>query len=475
MECQPRLALLAVAVSLWAATPLGAQHDDIVARHAPPAAPHRFSPADEALLDAVQHGCFRYLWEQVGSPAGLAKDRLKGPVSSIAAVGFQLSSLPIGVERKLVSRADAERRCTTVLRALLERSDNKKLGVYLHFPDKDTAGLSHEGYEIVASTIDHALLMAGAMTAAAYFGGETAPLADRLIADTNWRAFAVAKDGYLSMGWRPDDITRVDGTGKFLEHHWWCASDEERLIYFLAAGAPRDEFAVDPKMYYQLKRDVRGWNDMPPFAASWPGTLFTYFFSHCWIDYGRWEPDDPKAFGIDAPRVDWFENSRRAVLTHRQRCVELASQYGTLAADRWGLSACTAREGYIVPHLRPNLADRDEPHGGTVAPYAAASAIMFTPHESMAALRAFMALRDESGAPLAWRDTKQGGFGFVDSFNLDQKYASDDIVGIDVGPMLLAIENARTGLVWRLFSSHPTAKLAAERLRWAQRIRSPKP
>lgn len=429
-----------------------------------PATPYAFTAVDLALLDEVQHATFLFFWKEVGEPAQLARDRKNAPVASIASVGFQLSSLPIGVERGWITREQGRARACTVLKSLVDRPDNKKFGVYLHYPDMHTAGPSKEGFEVLASTVDHALLLAGVITASEYFGGEVQALADRMIADTNWRAFAVCRAGYLSMGWQPDDPARMDGPGRFLDACWDWASDEERLIYFLAAGAPNPDYAVAPEWYYRLKRELRKHDDMPPYVPSWPGALFTYVFSHCWIDYQRLGLDDPSRFGVTAPRVDWFENSRRAVLTHRRRCIEQAGRYRTLATDRWGLSACAARDGYIVPQVQPNLSGTDEWFEGTVAPYAAASAIMFTPAESLAAIRAFRALEDDRGQPLVWRDPRTGGYGFVDSFNLDQKYAHDDYVGIDQGPLLLAIENARTGLIWKLFMRHGMVRRSLERL-----------
>ncbi len=425
---------------------------------------YRFTAADEALLDEVQHACFLYFWNEVSTPAKLVKDRKKAPVSSIAAVGFQLSSLPIGVERRWITRQEGQDRARTILRSLVERDDNKKFGVYLHYPDLNTGGLSREGFEILASTVDHALFVAGAIPAARYFGGEVASLVDRLIAETNWNAYAATPSGFLSMGWKPDDPGDLAGTGKFLDWRWHDASDEERLIYFLAVGSPNPEHAVTPGLYYRLERTVKRHRDMAPYVVSWPGALFTYFFSHCWIDYRSLGADDPRRFGIDAPRVDWFENSRRAVLTHRQRCIEQAARFKTLAPDRWGLSACSARDGYIVPEVRPNIRDSDAWFEGTIAPYAAVSAIMLTPEESLAAIRAFRTLQDAEGKPLVWRDPRQGGYGFVDSFNLDQNFVCDDYVGIDQGPMLLAIENARTGLVWKFFMQHEAVQRALKRL-----------
>src|SRR4029079_9940032 len=97
--------------------------------------------------------------------------------------------------------------------------------------------------------------------------------------------------------------------------------------------------------------------------------------------------------------------------------------------------------------------------------YAAGSAIMFAPNESIAALREFKSLSGRDGKPLAWRDPDRGGYAFVDSFSLDPPYGQDENLGIDAGPLLLAIENARTGLIWKLFMKNDTAKRAVERLR----------
>lgn len=424
------------------------------------------SADDHALLEEIQYGCFRYFWDEVGDPVPLVKDRRLGPVSSIAAVGFQLSSLPIGVERGWITRQQGEERAMQVLHGLLNRTDNKHRGVYLHFPDLNTAGVSLSGYEVVASTVDHALLMAGALPAAVYFEGEVAGLVDRLIAETDWRAFAVAEGQLLSMGWRPTDPRQPEGPGDFLTYHWKDSGDEERLIYFLAAGSPVPEHALPPHRYYETQRPIKAWQDGEPFAVTYPGALFTYFFSHCWIDYRAFAADDPAAFGSDQPSIDWFENSRRAVDTHRLRCEQQASVYRTLADGRWGLSACDGPKGYIVPNLQPNLIERDDWYEGTVAPYAAGSAIMFTPETSLQALRSMRHLVDEQGQPRVWRPVAEGGYGFADAFNVDLNWTSPDNLGIDQGPLLLAIENVRTGLIWKLTRQHSMTQRAIQRLGW---------
>jgi hypothetical protein len=434
------------------------------------AAAHRFSAEDEAFLEQVQRGCFNYLWNQVGSPGALAKDRTTTVVASTAGIGFQLSSLPIGVERRWITRQQGQQRALKVLHTLLDRTDNRRHGVFLHFVHADTGAIYPE-YRNEAATVDHALLLAGALPAASYFGGEVAQLVHRMAAETNWIDYYDPKVEFITFGWEPVDHGNLHGQGQYYPSSWRYASDEERLVYFVAVGCPTPEFAADPRDYYRLERPIKRHGDGPPFVVSPTGGLFTYFFSHCWIDYRSLDADDPRQFGVKAPRVDWFENSRRATLTQRQRCVEEASRYPTLAADRWGLSPSmgydeTGKLNYLVPDVRPSVYNKDEWHDGVVAPYAAGSAIMFTPPESLAALRAFHDLRDNKGQPLVWRDPAQGGFALADSFKLNPPRACDDNVAIDVGPMLLAIENVRTGLVWKLFMDHPVSRRAAERLKF---------
>jgi hypothetical protein len=459
------------AIVPWCHTPAIGAEPKIEASTASLAAwRYHFSTEDEALLDQIQRGCFQYLWKEVGSPAKLAKDKTSDTICSTAAVGFQLSSLPIGVERGWITRSEGQQRALTVLRSLVQRNDNKKFGIYLHFIDSDTGGLpdfskTKYRYNLEASTVDHALLQAGAMTAASYFGPDVARLADKIAADADWLAMFDKKVGYLSMGWKATTDRGVDGPGEIHPNHWeWC-SDEERLIYFLAAGSPDMKHVLEPAAYYRLKRVVKHHKDLPPFAVSWNGSLFTYFFSHCWIDYRHLAADDPTTFGAQGPSVDWFENSRRAVLTQRQRCIDASREFPTLGENRWGLAPCAFRDRYLVHEVRPNIDDKDDWLNGVVPPYAAGSAIMFTPTESIAALREFKSLRAPDGSPVAWRDPKDGGYAFVDSFSLTPPYGHDENLGIDVGPMLLAIENVRTGLIWKLFMKHDAAKRAVDSLR----------
>ncbi|MCA9261286.1 MAG: hypothetical protein KDA61_18855, partial [Planctomycetales bacterium] len=94
---------------------------------------YNFSSDDNELLDQVQRGCFNYLWNEVGDGGLLAKDRRTTEVASLAGVGFQLASLPIGVERGWITRDEGRRRAATILNTLVAASNNRRDGVFLHF------------------------------------------------------------------------------------------------------------------------------------------------------------------------------------------------------------------------------------------------------------------------------------------------------------------------------------------------------
>jgi hypothetical protein len=432
---------------------------------------YNFSEADISLLDEIQRGCFKYFWNEVGRPAMLAKDKASDSICSIAAVGFQLSSIPIGVERRWITRAEGEERAIAVLRALRRRVDNKKFGIYLHYLDSESGGVpdfskTKHRYELQTSTVDHALLQAGCMTVASYFGGKVAEAADAIIADAQWHTMYDETAKFVSMGWQAESDRGVEGPGQISRKYWeWC-SDEERLIYFLAVGSPNEKQALEPGAYYHLKRVVKRYKDKPPFVVSWNGSLFTYFFANCWIDYRTCPADNPAAFGDNGPSVQWFENSRRAVLTHRDRCREAASRFNTLGENRWGLAPCSFRNEYLVQEIRPNISDQDIWLDGVTAPYAAGTAIMFAPRECMDALHEYRMLRDSESRPVAWHDPALGGYGFVDSFSLAPPHGENDTLGVDAGPLLLAIENVRSGLIWKLFMKHEVAQRAVQRLLW---------
>lgn len=453
-----------------------------------PRPPFEFSDSDAMFLDQVQHGAFQFLWNACDPRTGMVVDRSSVTKVSVAGVGFQLSAIPIGVERGWITRAQAQERALLILRMLEANKTNRKAGLFYHYVDGADAGVSAEGYEVVVSTIDSAILFAGVLTASSYFGGEVAEIGDRLFEAADWNFFLSAAEepkpferGWISLGWKPADKKNPTGPGSLLPFYWVDAGDEQRLVTFLAACAPRDEHRVHPNVYYRLRRMMGEHADIGPmFFFPWSGALFTSFFAHCWIDYAAAGPDDPKSRGIEnRPAIDWWENARRAVALHRSKRAQ--SPHAHIRADEhlWGMTAMDARDGYRVPGLfpkrinvrgwardfdYPDATPKDDHGDGTIAPYGPGCSIMFEPTASVAALRHFASLTRADGSPLVWRDPATGGYGFFDSFNLGTGWVAPEHVAIDQGPLILAIENARTGRVWRWFGQHRWVQAGAERL-----------
>lgn len=456
--------------------------------------PYSFSPEDEALLDEIQRGSFNFLWNEIDPNTGMVLDRTGAGFISVAGVGYQLGAICVADRRSWVTSDEARERTLQIVRALHGNPDNRPGGMFFHFLEPGTAGPSGGAYEQVASTIDSAILFSGLLTASAHFGGEIAELADEMVAEANWNLFIDSEheraheQGFISLGWeKPEDPDAPFEDG-LLPFTWADAGDEQRLTCFIAVCSPIEEHRVPAETYYRLRRtlgEVPGEGQVVWFP--WSGALFTAFFAHCWIDYAAMGEDDPAEHGVEfRPRTDWWENSRRLVQLHRQRATAGDRPFKGFNEHIWGLSACDGEQGYLVPGHFPKLSDeqlgrpefdhlmiemKDDWRDGTVAPYTAGCAIMFEPEAAVAALRHYRSLADR--APKLWADPTTGGYGFADSFRPgamgDVEWVAHDRVSIDAGPLLISIENVRSGMVWEMFGSHPYVRAASGRLGFRQR------
>jgi hypothetical protein len=452
-----------------------------------PKPPFHFERADEQLLDEIQHATFRYFMEAVSPETGMVYDRTSSDVISVAGVGFQLAALPIGVERGWVTRETAAERANLILDSLMNEASNRKAGLFYHFINPHDASARRVGRELVVSTVDSALLFSGMMVAGEYFDGDIKQKTDQLIEAADW-SFFLGNAGagmpgvqYLSLGWKPTKDTDPIGAGELLPYYWIDSGDEHRLTTFLAISAPNPDHRVSEDVYWGLRRQL-GWHDQQGEIVWFPysGALFTAFFSHLFMDYASLGTDDPSDHSMpQRARVDWWENSRRIVNMHRDRAISNPLGLPTLSAQLWGFSASDGPDGYLVSgmfpvsiEMRGASPERDFSTypannnwgGGVVAPYAPGSSIMFEPKLAVQSLRAARNLSSSPGIERVW-DTE---WGFRDAFRLDRDshpdWVAEDFVAISQGPLLLAIENARTGLIWRLFSDHPSNEEGLRRI-----------
>ncbi|PIR18581.1 MAG: hypothetical protein COV48_06730 [Elusimicrobia bacterium CG11_big_fil_rev_8_21_14_0_20_64_6] len=400
-----------------------------------------FSKNDELFLDDLQHKAFLYFLEQTDPVTGLTKDRAGNfgggdrGIASMAATGFGLTALTIGAERGWITREEAYARVLTTLRHLREHQAHEH-GWFHHFVDGAT-GEPVTGSEV--SSIDTALLLAGALTAGKHFAGTEAERLTQEIyerVDFPWMMTdggAKPESRTLAMGWTPKGFIPAR----------WDAYSEHQILYMLGLGSPTHPLPVEA--WRAWKRPEKG----PVTEASSP--LFTHQFSQLWLDLRGWD---------DAGQ-DYFANSVEATLTHRDAAIAAKRKHAAYGSNCWGWTSCDGPQGYRAYGANPNGLE----HDGTIAPAAAGGSMAFTPELSLAALRH---MKKKYG------DRIWGRYGFADAFNADpaQKerfnapglWRSPDAVGIDQGAILLAVENARTGGVWRKFMSTGHARRAFERL-----------
>ncbi len=92
---------------------------------------------------------------------------------------------------------------------------------------------------------------------------------------------------------------------------------------------------------------------------------------------------------------------------------------------------------------------------GVIQPTAAISSMPFTPKESMQALRYFYyELGDKIWSP----------YGFIDGFSIHHNWYAKSHLAIDQGPIIVMIENYRTGLIWNLFMNIPDIQNGLKKL-----------
>jgi hypothetical protein len=418
----------------------------------------------DSFLDTVQERTFRFFWESANPRNGLVPDRWPSPsFSSIAAVGFGLSTYPVGVERGYITREQARDRTLVTLRFFTGAPQGPEpvgntgyRGFFYHFLDMET-GLRYQTTEL--STIDTALLIAGVLSAGEYFDRSDAEeqeirtLADALYRRVEWKWFQT-QSPLITMAWRPE---KGYGPAEYKGY------DEATILYVLALGSPTHPI------------DATAW---PAFTSTYVwGTfygyehvnfapLFGHQYSYVWIDPRGIRDDYMRAKGID-----YFENSRRATLSQRAYAIDNPMGWKGYDGEVWGLTASSGpnaltitidgRERQFRRYWARGAALNDIRDDGTIAPTAAGGSIPFAPDETIAALKA---MRERYGEHV-FRE-----HGFVDAFNPTLNVAAEltrgrivpgvgwfenDYLGIDQGPIILMAENHRSALIWTLMKKNP--------------------
>src|SRR6266550_7148823 len=399
-----------------------------------------FSREDQQFLEDLQHRSFNYFWEQADPQTGLVPDRARTDgsaldenhrnVASIAATGFGLTALCIAAEHGWITKDEARVRTVNTLRFFAGRAFEKH-GWFYHWLDAKTG---ERRWNSEVSSIDTALLLAGVLTARQYFRNdpEIRKLATKIYERVDFRWMLNGHPLLLSHGWKPE-------TG-FLKPRWDTYS-EDTILYLLAIGSP--SHSILPGSWYALWRDRYRYEGRSYFTTIGV-PLFMHQYAHAWIDYR----DRREQRG---DHIDYFENSISATLAHRAFCMNLSHEFAGYGPNMWGITASDSAKGYLAWGGPP----RDVAIDGTIVPSAPGGSLMFTPDLAATALRT---MRDKFGSRV------YGRYGFVDAFNPNTSWVDTDVIGINVGIILLSAENARTGTVWRWFMKNREIPRAMQRI-----------
>ena len=389
----------------------------------------------DSEVEAEAEGCFRYFWELVqleedSGAYGMVRDRYPGArnVASIASTGFGLAAIPYGVYKGGITEAEGYERAEKTLDTLLALDHAE--GFLYHFVNMLNG---HPGTGSEISSVDTGILLCGALVAGEYFGNTVKEKAMELYGRVDWEFFLDPSRNLFYMAYSPED--GFSG--------YWDVYAEQLMLYVLGAGSPTHP--VDRSVYYAFQR-LKGKYGEYEFIHSWFGSIFTYQYSHAFIDFRGL---------VDEKGTDWYQNSVTASLAARQFCIDRQDTSETYHENSWGLTACDTPDGYNGLQGAPPSGTDNQAHesSGTIAPSGAIGSMPFMPEESTAALKNYMSYPDFLGE-----------YGLKNAYNLDKGWFDTDYVGIDKGISLLMIANYECDFVWNLFMGNECVRQGLENL-----------
>lgn len=414
---------------------------------------------DDELLSMVQEACFRYYWEAGHPNAGMSIEILPGDENLIAlgSSGFEIMALVVGVERGFITREQGLERMQKIVRFL--STADRFHGVWPHFLDGRTGKtVAYFGkYDDGGDLVETAFLMQGLLVARQYFNRDTPPEKELRTTITGfwntveWDWYRGGPDpNFLYWHWSPD--------AGFHIQHPLIGWNETMIIYLLAIASPTHP--VPPTMYFT------GWSSQSETAVKyrqgWGRTTEGDHYANGNTFYGHkldvgvgnggelfftqysFMAFDPR--GKHDKYTNYFQNNRNIALISHDYSVQNPRHYKDYGDNSWGRSAgVNAGGGRPLP--------RDD--NGTITCTAALAAFPYTPDESMKALKHFY--RDLGGK--LW-----GNYGFRDGFNATENWYEDVNMGLNQAPIVVMIENHRSGLIWKTFMSNPEIQPALDKI-----------
>ena len=412
--------------------------------------------SDDQLMDTVQRRTFNYFWEGAEPNSGLARERihLDGAyelndqnVITSGGSGFGIMAILTGIDRGYVTREEGLARMEKIV-SFLETADRFH-GAYPHWWYGDTGKVKPFGQkDNGGDLVETAFIMQALLTVHQYYvdGNEQekalAARIDKLWREVDWNYYRQGDQNVLYWHWSPEYGWAMN----FPVHGY----NECLIMYILAAASPtygvpaavyHDGWAqngaiVEPHLVEGIKLNLR-------YQGTEAGPLFWAQYSFLGLD-----PVGLK----DEYCSDYFNEMRNLTLVNRAYCIRNPKHYKGFGPDCWGLTASYSVNGYAAhaPNEREDL--------GVISPTAALSSIVYTPEESLQVMRHLYNMGDKVFGP----------YGFYDAFSETANWYPKRYLAIDQGPIVVMIENYRTGLLWKLFMSHPDVQEGLKKLGFAE-------
>jgi hypothetical protein len=401
--------------------------------------------SDSMLLDVVQRQTFRYFWDYAHPVSGMTRERSDrsggygDEVVAVGGTGFGTMAVILATERGWIGRDTAAAFLLKLVRFLMASQSHH--GAFPHWMDGAIGatipfGDDDDGADIVET----AYLFEGLLCVRQYFDGkDNAETELRAGINHLWRA--------VEWNW----FTR--GSRDTLYWHWsprvgWKMNmpirgfNETMITYVLAASSPT--FPVDTIAYHRCWasgsdfRNGKSFYGIPlPLGPDFGGPLFFTHYSFMGLD--------PR--GLKDRYGDYWERNRNHVLINREHCIRNPYRHTGYSDSCWGLTASDSYNDYV--------AHSPTEDNGTITPSAALGSFPYAPAEAMQALRYFYDRRGDK----IWT-----AYGFADAFNDSKGWVAPGHIAIDQGPIIVMIENHRSGLLWRLFMSSPEVRSGLRRL-----------
>ena len=416
---------------------------------------NKLAVADTALFKTVQLQTFKYFWEGAEPSSGCARERYhvdniypdndKNIVTS-GGTGFGVMAILVGIERHFITRDSGRIRLEKMI-AFLETADRFR-GAWPHWWNGETGKVKpFSQYDDGGDLVETSFLLQGLLCVRQYFArGNTqekmlAARVDKLWRQTEFNFYRNNKN-VLYWHWSPKHGFKMNFAVQ--------GYNECLIMYVLAASSPTH--AVPATVYHQGWADNGKIKDTTSYAGyslylkyqgSPPqgGPLFWAHYSYLGLD--------PR--GLKDSYADYWKENKNLSLINYTWCVNNPKKFKGYSKNNWGLTASYSTQGYAAhaPNMENDL--------GVITPSAALSSFPYTPTQSMAAMKYWFA--NDTLKEKIW-----GPFGFYDAFSETQNWYPPHYLAIDEGPIVVMMENYRTGLLWNLFMSCPEIKVGLTKL-----------